>query len=503
MSHHKLTKSGVVNGRLNGRIDFIFVPNSYIMSRVFKMYIMECESLMPLIKSNATLNTTQRARANACFTKITWLGRLSVNRLSVRTLLVGLVAFPVAGSASPWLETSDPFLRSSLVLLSDSGQLSSPVNHYPLRWSLFADDLAFLGHSNDSRAIANQELSHSLNNAKLNRGNRRLALLGGSNAATPHGYGQFNKDKKGLYTRYEKLNHDFSYRISALYREYQGETDINWEGSYLAYNAGPWLWSIGDLDRWWGPSWQHNLTLGSYAKAAPDISVSYLAQNPTMGVWSVESIIASPSNSQVDYHSATRFVAKPYSHFEYGVTYQLWFAEQNNRSNSASSDDQITLDAKLTLPAMDDFYHSVYVEAASTAKNTELGAWVLGWTGAFPVGDSNLRLVLETQQTTSAHTNTAWSLGSYPSLTDGVANTSYLLEDSASIAVYWQRSNDHKLGASHQTSTRNNTDRDLTQLNYRLPALAGMVHLGVSYEQTQNVTKNHQTAIWSGYEFRF
>jgi len=418
--------------------------------------------------------------------------------------LAALLMSPVAAMASPWLEASDPFLRSSLVLLSDSGQLSAPINQYPLRWSAFADDLAFLGRSNDHRAIANQELSHSLNNAKLNRGNRRLGLLGSSRAATPHGYGQFNEDKKGLYTHYEQLNHDFSYRISAQYREYQGNTDVRWEDSYLAYNAGPWLWSIGDLDRWWGPGWQHNLTLGSYAKAAPDVSVSYLGQNSILGMWSVESLIASPSNNQVDYHSATRFVAKPFKRVEYGLTYQMWLAAQD----SASNDDQITIDGKLTLPAIDDFYHSVYLEAASTAKNTELGAWMLGWTGAFPVGDSSVRLVLESQQTTADHSKTPWSVGAYPSMTDGVSNTSYLLEDSQSVAVYWQRSNDHKFGASYQTSTQNQTDYDLTQLTYRFPALAGMVHLGASYQRShnqphQNATNNSQTAIWSGYEFRF
>lgn len=417
-----------------------------------------------------------------------------------KALLVVVVAYvPVIGSASPWLEANDAFLRSSLVLLSDSGQLASPVNHYPMRWSMFADELSYVLSADYELSIANRELVYSLNSAKLNRGNRLFKLLNGSNAALPVGFGQFNEDEKGIYTSFEHLSNSYSYRLSAAYSEYQDDSEMNWDDSYLAFNAGPWLWTIGSLDRWWGQGWQHNLILGSYAKAAPDMSVSYIGQNDTLGVWNVETLLATPSKSTVDYHSATRLVTKPLKNFEYGVTYQAWFSETNLSNNEK----QLALDAKLTLPAMARFYHSVYAEAASTVDTTELGAWMLGWTGAFPVGENTLRIVLETQESTSAHDNSVWAMGRYPSTTDGVANTTYLLDDSASVAVYLQQKNDHKLGVSYQQSTLDNKKMNLSQLTYRFPALAGMVHLGANYQQNKSTTKDNQTMIWSGYEFRF
>lgn len=422
------------------------------------------------------------------------------------------VCGPTAVWSSPWLEPDDAFLRSSLVLLSDAGQLSSPVNHFPLRWSLFADDLVFLGNNTDFVAIANQELSHYVNNAKRNRGHRRVALLASSRAAAPHGYGQFNEDQKGLYSRYESLNDGYAYRISAAYREYQDDTEFSWENSYLAFNNGPWLWSIGDLNRWWGPGWQHNLSLGSYAKAAPDMSLSYLGVNDRLGVWSIETLLATPKNPVVDYHSATRLVSKPWSTFEYGLTYQAWFADGElsatgpvvRTSQRSHTDQQVSVDAKWTLPALGNLYHSVYAQAASTARTTELGVYLLGWSGAMPVGENTLRLVLESQQASNAYSTTPWRSGRYPSLTDKVANTSYTLGDSASVAVYLQRYNDHKFGASYQSSENDGLRRDVQQLTYRFPALNGMVHLGVSQEKDDSKTQDRQTrALWSGYEFRF
>ena len=265
----------------------------------------------------------------------------------------------------------------------------------------------------------------------------------------------------------------------------------------MLFSSGAWLWSVGNVDRWWGQGWQHNLILGSYAKAAPDVSVGYIGENNILGVWSVESILAQPSGSDYDYHSATRLVSKPFSLFEYGVTYQTWFSG----IDSIQDEKQLALDAKLTLPSMASFYHSVYAEAASTSNESELGAWLLGWTGSFPLGENIARIVLESQQSTDAHDATPWKSGNYPSITDDVANTSYELDDSVSIALYLQLKNDHQIGLSYQNSTQDNEKIKTSQLTYNLPALAGMVRVGASRQQVQN--SDTKTNIWAGYEFRF
>ncbi|WP_417559384.1 capsule assembly Wzi family protein [Marinomonas sp.] len=430
--------------------------------------------------------------------KLSFLSCCRANKLVHKALLVPFLGCTSAiAVASPWLEANDPFLRSSLLLLSDSGQISSPVNHYPMRWSMFGDDLTYADRNADSVLLANQELLYTLNSARLNRGNRLFKVVNGSNPAVPSGFGQFNEDEKGVYTSVEHLGNSFSYRLTAGYSEYQDDMTLNIDNSYLAYSSGAWLWSVGNVDRWWGQGWQHNLILGSYAKAAPDVSVSYIGENNILGVWSAESILAKPAHSDYDYHSATRLVSKPFSLFEYGVTYQTWFSGVD----SIQDEKQLALDAKLTLPSMASFYHSVYAEAASTSNQTELGAWLVGWTGSLPLGENIARIVLESQQSTDAHDATPWKSGNYPSITDGVANTTYMLDDSVSVALYLQLKNDHQIGLSYQNSTQDNEKIKTSQLTYNLPALAGMVRVGASRQQVQN--SDTKTNIWAGYEFRF
>ncbi|MDH5882407.1 hypothetical protein [Vibrio aestuarianus] len=51
-------------------------------------------------------------------------------------VLLGLGAICRQAFASPWLEASDPFVRSDLTALSDSGAINSPTNHFPMLWSM-------------------------------------------------------------------------------------------------------------------------------------------------------------------------------------------------------------------------------------------------------------------------------------------------------------------------------------------------------------------------------
>ncbi|MGF1843519.1 capsule assembly Wzi family protein [Vibrio clamense] len=414
--------------------------------------------------------------------------------------------------SSPWLESQDPFLRSSLLLLSDSGKISSPVNHYPARWSLFGDDLANLVPQNaqydsSSIVVANQQLKHALQSAKLNRGNRRAKLVYGNEAkalgnlwgSSSGSYGQFSRDEWGAYASYEHLDNDFAFRLSSGYSDYNGETEVVWDDSYLSLNAGSWLFSFGILERWWGQGWQHNLILGSYAKSTPDISANYIAENSLLGVWSIETVLGKLDEAEFDYHSANRLVAKPFSIFEYGLTYQHWFDKLGDQGES-----QLALDAKLTLPHVSSLYHSLYTELASTSELSSVGAWLIGWSGSVEVAEHTARLVFESQQATSKQDSDQWRYDSrvidYPSSNKRQYQNTYQLDDSVSAAIYLQLNNDHNMSVSYKKSTIETDTIKVTQATYRLPALSGMVHFGVDYTQMK---QDNETNIWTGYEFRF
>ena len=421
---------------------------------------------------------------------------LKLYRVVMLTLI--FMIYPCAVYSSPWLESNDPFIRSSLLLASDTGQITSPTNIYPMRWSFFGDDLSTNANEPVFVILATQELSYSLNSARLNRGNAMVRLYQSSSSPAPSEFAQADIDNKGIYSEYDHLDQDFAFRVATAYTEYQSEgTSFDAKNSYLSLNSGKTLWTIGLLDRWWGQGWQHNLILGDYAKPTWSAAASYLSQNNTLGVWSIENVLFEPDNSDYKLHNALRFIAKPARYLEYGMTYQIWMSDGNG-----ANDNQLALDAKLTLPRLASLYHSLYFEAASTSTLSELGAVLLGWTGAFPIAQNTVRIVLETQQTTDAHDTDSWSTGVYPSTNDAVAYTTYELDDSMSAAVYLQLNNDHQLSASYRKSTENAVNSQLAKLAYSLPGFGGKLSLGIANESGAGLNESNKQ-LWGNYELRF
>lgn len=432
--------------------------------------------------------------------------RSNCSNHNLRTIsIIGLNLIITSAIASPWIEARDPFLRSSLTLLSDAGKISSPVNHYPARWSFYGDDLDQRINT-EARAvsIADQEIRHSLNSAKLNRGNRSAKFVYGNENPISGSYGQFSKDEWGAIASYEHLDNSFAFRLSTGYSKRENDKDVVWDDSYISLNSGAWLFSVGQLERWWGQGWQHNLIVSSYSKTEPDLSISYVNDNTFMGVWSVESFLAKPDDSNFDYHSATRLVSKPFSRFEYGVTYQYWYDDDN----SSDSFNQWAADAKLTLPSLGSVYHSLYTEMTTSSNESERDAWLLGWSGSFEIAQHTARIVIESQQASSSdssyHGSSGPLFGNISSSLAQIAKNSHLLDKSASAALYLQLNNDHNFSVSFQQADIDIQQYQIAQSTYRFPALSGMVHVGLGYSTTQAPQLDEsQTNVWTGYEFRF
>ncbi|MCP4322624.1 MAG: hypothetical protein GY787_12415 [Alteromonadales bacterium] len=126
-----------------------------------------------------------------------------------------LLIFPLWVNASPWLETNDPYIRADLQLLADAGLLDAPINHYPLRWATFGDDVK--SKSTEANAsIAQKHINYMLMSAKVQRGKKySKAVIGNDSASSATGFGQTNKDEWGIYAGYENMFNDFSFRINS------------------------------------------------------------------------------------------------------------------------------------------------------------------------------------------------------------------------------------------------------------------------------------------------
>ncbi|MCP4279837.1 MAG: capsule assembly Wzi family protein [Alteromonas sp.] len=414
--------------------------------------------------------------------------------------LLSLNVFPFSAMSSPWLEAHDPFLRSDVTLLSDAGLLKASVNHYPLRWATIGDDLD-RSYKNGSVSRANAHVRHALNSAKYLRGHRSAKAVIGNDDPISSDFGQFHHHNTGAYAAFETLKNSYAFRVSTGYAKHQGDTQWVWDNSYLALNAGKWLFSVGKLSRWWGQGWQHNLILGRVNPSAADVSVSYIDHRTELGGWSVETIAGFAQNSSFARYSASRLTLKPKSWLDLGITHQFWF----DGIKVSEGDKQSALDAKVSLPAFKNVYHSLYAEAASLHHSLELGAYLYGWTGQFDALNHTWRLVLEKQQSTCAKldaTSTVLSLeGSH---SDSLSSTNtYALDSSTSASLYLQMKNDHKVSVIVQDSHQGHHRYKRTRFSYQLPAIAGMVHAGVAYRQTMGKESDSSTYFWTGYEFRF
>jgi hypothetical protein len=415
--------------------------------------------------------------------------------------------------ASPWLEPDDPFLRADLTALSDAGQLNAPINHYPLRWSSFYDDTnpsQFTGSVLPRAAMLNTARSHvryRAHAAKFNRAPIGFDFYWANDPATGIDYGDTPRHEWQVSSYYQHLSNRFAFKVANQYRrDANGDKDYTWQGSYLALNDGRWLLTMGQIDRWWGQGWQHNLIWGNQTAAAPSVSLSYLGEAlPLLGYWSFEAVYQLPEKTGYDAHWAARLVSQPIRGFQYGLSYQEWQNPNDHRTRA----EQWAWDAKLALPAFDlPLAHAVYTELVSNYQAKDLASSLIGWSGQTELAGQSVRLVLEQQQT---HHGFETTLSQTPAIDQAISSdqlggnsTTYGLDTSRSVAVYTQLINDHAIKTMLAEREQGNDSWQVLEASYRLPVATGMITVGAS--KTDDDTPHYpeaDTRYWLKYQLRF
>ncbi len=400
------------------------------------------------------------------------------------------------GQASPWLEANDPFMRSSVVALSDAGILSGPTNIYPLRWSLINDRTV----TPDSPLVVElSQFRYSQQNAQLNRGNRRFALSGGNEQTSNTWYSDVERDKWAVEASYEHLSNSYAFRLNTVYLNSDGESEFSFRDSYFAINAGELMLDVGSTPRWWGQGWNHNLILATDGHDL-DANVSLIGEASNFGVWSANLLFSKLDNKDYGYRASAKLVNKLNSWFEIGLAQHYWF--EVKQPWAEANPNQLGLDFKLSLPEFADVYHSVYAEFASSqmAESDFVGASLFGWSGLKVIGRNSVRFSIE-HQSLSEQEKRAFQMSSQA---HNYLQTSYLMDSSWSVGSYIQLSNDHKLSLvySYQNLIDNTiTEQSKFQFSYQLPALNGL--LKFSADAMSPEEQKTDWSIWSSYEFRF
>lgn len=414
--------------------------------------------------------------------------------------------------ASPWVEADDPFLRSDIQFMADSSLVQMPTSTYPVRWSLFSDQFSKVDiqHFSKAEELAYRNVQYRLDSERLGRGRSHLTISGATDAQTGNnGFGGYLRTNKGISASHEIMADQFAFRVASGYRQAdESEDHWNFDNSYFAVASRDVSLSIGWLERWWGPGWQHNSGMAQESYPLPAFSFSYQQpQVPLLGALWFETLIAKQDNKAADdYLSASRLALRPISYIQMGATYKSWFGsdESANKTeewlNAVTNDNGngfCSIDARVSSRLPWQGAGGIYGEKGRT-RDDSLKYQMTGVDAQWLLGKQSMRGVVEYAvqqemvsnfyQQTLQHKRT--SIISIPA------------DKELSIGSYWQFSTDQQMALFwHHTTLDSDTLQRVT-LQFKQPMLAGLVTLNIS-NRDREIAGQDRNNFGISYEYRF
>ncbi len=260
--------------------------------------------------------------------------------------------FLSASFAAPWIEPDDLALRNDIQLLADSGIITAPVTTYPLMWSAIKDDIlsANISLLSDEQA---QALNHVRYNYKYASGHQNItkkSIYLASSANRFTSYGNDNFDQGNIELSDEFFVGNLAGKLQVNYRMglddnptlNQG-SDVNLDGSYLAYKLGNWILSAGAIERWWGPGIDTNLIMTTNSRPLPSVAItrdnSAAFETPWLswiGPWTLTAQMAQLEESREVPNTlmwSTRATIRPFRGLEIGGSWSLQWAGEGQPSS--------------------------------------------------------------------------------------------------------------------------------------------------------------------------
>lgn len=260
------------------------------------------------------------------------------------TGLVATTLIPTS-QAAPWVDTGDARLRHHIQVLADSGIISSPITTWPLMWASIAEDISKANVKNLSA-----ELHWSLSHVRFAYQEQTASTqikgeLTTSNSINPlTTFGNKQREQHSASASIDSVGERFAGRLSASYQpDSLDDNDARLDGSYLAAIIGNWAFSIGAVDRWWGPGWNNSLILSHNARPVPGIA---LQRNRTdafetpwlswIGPWQLQAFAGQLESSRYVPDAkliGMRFSLKPAANWEIGLSRSMqWGGEGRPQS---------------------------------------------------------------------------------------------------------------------------------------------------------------------------
>ncbi len=265
-------------------------------------------------------------------------------------LFVAAVLSSAPLSAAPWIEVGDERIRHHLKTLNDAGVISIQLNTWPLMWadvhSAIADvDLA--GLSSVQRLVI-RELQFEKRHQTKQTLKRSLELNASNSRSLFRGFGSSALEKGEIHHSFDWDGESAAFKLKANIVSNPGKdlSETHFDGSYLAWVLGDWVFGAGAIDRWWGPGQQSSLILSNNARPIPALmfrskGVQSFASPwlSWLGRWQFVSFVGQLESSRVIPEAkltGMRFSFSPVSSLELGLSRAMqWGGKGRDQDISA------------------------------------------------------------------------------------------------------------------------------------------------------------------------
>ncbi len=225
----------------------------------------------------------------------------------IKTKCIGLVGLlflvaPHIISAEPFIAPNKRFVRADIELLANVGIIKTPINTWPLNWGPVLKDLQTVKLEQIDERYKEVYL-RVLRLGRKETGNdasfTELRVSAAQEAQLLRSFGDQSREKTELTSRIVGMTSHLAWNleVTAAPNSLDGD-DKHWSGSYLAAVMGNWIVYYGQVEKWWGPGWEHSIILSNNAKPMPAITLqrNYADGFETpllswMGPWSMNAFV--------------------------------------------------------------------------------------------------------------------------------------------------------------------------------------------------------------------
>jgi hypothetical protein len=204
-------------------------------------------------------------------------------------LLALLVCIPIGALAEPLVAPGDTRLRHDLELLNDSGVINVPLTAWPVSLgdvhnAIGAADVDDVSEA--SRAAYDRVREHLALEFETGTVRYRFGLAASENPRVIRGFENTPREEGETSVGLSWIGNRFAVNLAATYASNPfDDEEFRPDGTYVGMALGNWMLTAGWQDRWWGPSRDGSLLLGTNARPTPGIMLQRIASAPFESRW--------------------------------------------------------------------------------------------------------------------------------------------------------------------------------------------------------------------------